>query len=1492
MKLKFTLLRGNGEPVKVAVTVDGTAKVGDVARAIQLADPARGGAAVPEGLSLIVADPLTGRGSAGRSLDPAANLLESGIRSGASVTVVREDGRFARAGAARGPAVKVQVVGGPDEGRVYSVPFGTSVIGRDVTADVRLTDPLVSKRHARLTVGDRIEITDTNSANGIVISGSTVQRAELRTGDEFLLGDSRLTVVQLHRANGNPTTSPVIDFNRSPRVEPRFDSPELIAPEPPKQAPPRKFPLVASVAPLIMGSVMFLVTKSILSIVFVALSPLVVLGNYFDNKLTSRREFRAATQKFSDGLAVLRAEATAVQVRERAVRTACFPSVAQTVEAIQRLGPLLWTRRPEHDRFLCFRLGIGTTPSQLSITTSGRNNTEPQYWTQLQEAVSEFAFIDNVPVSVDFRVSGAVGISGPGEQTDAVARGIAMQMFGLHSPAELAVVALVSPRSRAVWEWLEWLPHNGSAHSPIPGDHLADGPGGSAVLLAKLEDLITKRQRGSTARPTARGRLAEDSEVSEPEEMPVPVVMVIVEDDCLADRGRLIRVAENGPDVGIYVLWRSATTGQLPSVCRTYVEIDGGDGRGNSVGQVRFGRTASAVVSEGLSAEVAEQLALMMAPVVDISVPTEDATDLPRSAGILTLEGGGRSIDPDAIFERWIENGSLVSRWGMPGQGGRKRKPADLRALVGHDGTSEFYLDIRNQGPHALVGGTTGAGKSEFLQAWILGLASAHSPERVTFLFIDYKGGSAFAQCLDLPHTVGQVTDLSPHMVRRALTSLKAELRHREELFNRLGAKDLAQMEQDGHRETPPSLLIVIDEFAALVKEVPEFVDGVVDVAQRGRSLGLHLILATQRPAGVINDNLRANTNLRIALRMADISDSADVLGDPMAGYFDPSIPGRAAAKTGPGRIATFQTAFAGGVTTNKPKPPEINIAELSFGTRGIWEIPKTDVVEEEAGGEKDIERIVKAVVVAARRAGAASPRLPWLDVLLPCYDLADPTLGQVTDSKLLLGMLDDPKKQDQRPTFFEPDVDGNIAVYGAGGSGKSTVLRTLAVAAAYTPEGGPVQVYGLDFSSGGLAPLEPLSYVGSIISGDDSERIARLIKRLREIVDSRNQRYAAHNAVTITSYRSSSGDQNEPRILVLIDGFGTLKQEYDGVPGRTGTYGVLQQLLIDGRAVGVHFALSADRPASIPTSIASSVPRRIVLRQVDEDAYRMLNVPRDILSAESPPGRAVEAATGLELQIAVLGGTPSLATQARRIESLTKRLQERQAPRAAAIERLPEIILLSSLPSTVGGLPLLGVGDESLQPLGFEPSGTFMISGPPQSGRSTALRTMATAIHLWRQDCRLIYFGSRRSPLTELEIWKEMVNRPDDGASLARSILADLGVQPEPGEAPIALVIESLTDFVGSSAEQALAEAIKVAKRNGHFVLAESENTGWGSSWPLISEVRNGRRGIALQTDHLDGENLYRTPFARVQRSELPVGRGTFVQSGRTLRVQMPTPS
>ena len=222
----------------------------------------------------------------------------------------------------------------------------------------------------------------------------------------------------------------------------------------------------------------------------------------------------------------------------------------------------------------------------------------------------------------------------------------------------------------------------------------------------------------------------------------------------------------------------------------------------------------------------------------------------------------------------------------------RWHQSSGLRAQIGRGVDGTVTVDLREDGPHGLVAGTTGSGKSELLQSLICSLALNNPPERITFLLVDYKGGAAFRECADLPHTVGYITDLTPALVARALTSLGAEITAREELLGRYGVKDLIQLEREHPEAAPPSLLICVDEFAALTKEVPEFVDGMVNLAQRGRSLGMHLLLATQRPAGVVTGPIRANTDLRIALRVSSRRRLARRHGLPRGRPHQPSYAG------------------------------------------------------------------------------------------------------------------------------------------------------------------------------------------------------------------------------------------------------------------------------------------------------------------------------------------------------------------------------------------------------------------------------------------------------------------------------------------------------------------------------------------------------------------------------------------------------------------------
>jgi S-DNA-T family DNA segregation ATPase FtsK/SpoIIIE len=1018
------------------------------------------------------------------------------------------------------------------------------------------------------------------------------------------------------------------------------------------------------------------------------------------------------------------------------------------------------------------------------------------------------------------------------------------------------------------WDWLKWLPHVGSDHSPVAAHHLASTPAAAVRLVAAIEEVL------------------EDRGTDRSGQAPIPSVVLVVENGAPVERSRLVELSELGSRAGVYVLWLAPTKSHLPAACKTFIELNPAHPGIARVSWVNQEHCVAEVAVESLEAVRASGLARTLSPVVDAGARVDDDSDLPRAVSLVSLLGLDALSSPDFILDRWRLSNSLPAVGGCT-PGSRRRRENHLRALVGAAAGQGFVLDLRTHGPHALVGGTTGAGKSEFLQAWVMGLAAEHSPARVTFLFVDYKGGAAFGDCVRLPHAVGLVTDLSPHLVARALTSLNAELRYREEILRSAKAKDLLELERRGEGEIPPSLVIVVDEFAALAQEVPEFVDGVVNVAQRGRSLGLHLILATQQPAGVIKGNLRANTNLRVALRMADPDDSVDVVGTPQAAAFDPGIPGRALAKMGPTRLTPFQSGYVGGWTSAQPPKPIVTVEDFGFGQGATWEEQEEALVgAERPQGPNDLHRMVSTIRGAFDSSGMAAPRRPWLDTLANVYDLARSPQSR-TDSELIFGVLDAPERIQQDPVAFLPDHDGNMVVYGTGGSGKSTFLRTLGIVAGLSTRGGPCHVYGLDFGTRGLQMLETLPHVGGIINGDDQERVTRLLGMLRRTVDDRAVRYAAVSAGSIGQYRSMAKMPQEPRILVLLDGIGPFRQTYEAGP-LSRWFDMFQGIAADGRQVGVHMVVSADRQAAVPAALASVIQRRLVLRLAGDVECSMLGVPPDAFAVDSPPGRGF--LDGHEVQVAVLGGTATTPRQADAIAALGSELRRLDRPPPAPVGRLTDRVRLVELPVEVGGLPALGIADDTLAPMGFAPEGSLLVIGPPQSGKTTVVATIALSLRRYRPSSTFAYLGSVQSPLSAASYWFDMACGPDDVAGLAKDLAGRLTSASERASG-LVVVIEGIAEFLNTPADGPLQELLKACRASGSFVIANGETSTMSSSWPLLQPLKAPRHGIALQPDQIDGDSVFRTSFPRASRVEFPPGRGWYIRGGKVRRIQCALP-
>lgn len=1483
MKLKLTLRRTGAPDADLLVTLDVNARIGDLAEHLARADPAAG-PQPPDRVTLRTAE------GAAQALDPDVPVADSGLHSGMTVALTRHLGGAQRP-RAESDAV-LHVATGPNAGARHVLRLGRNTIGRQPGSDILLNDRLVSRHHAHITVARDVEITDLGSDNGVQVGDRDVARTVLRGGDRIRIGDTELVLQFAAAPPGTGTAERAVEgFIRPPRLEPRRTQPRLTAPEPPAAPQNTRPPLIPMLSPLLFGGVMFAVSgRAGASLAFAALSPLMSAGYALESALSGRSRHKRDTARFRAELGTLAERAQGATEAERADRVRAHPPLDACVEAIRQGSDLLWCRRPGERGFGEFRLGTGRQPAGTVIEQGAAGQAPARLLAERDAVLARFAHIDDVPVVAVPAEDGAIGLAGPREQVLGAARALITQAAALHSPAELVVAAFASSHSAPDWDWLKWLPHTHSPHHPLPEPRLAATGPQAAQTVSHLEALRASRQAAGTGAGV------------------IPAVLVLVDADTPADRSRLVELAEHGAPLGIYVLWVAADTSVLPAACRTVVAY-GSRQPGNPGGagapapaEVRFlrsGELVAPLAGDWLDAPSALALARRLAPVADIGARAEDESDLPRSVSLLSVARDPMRPAAAAIVQRWQANRSILT--GPYAPSAPPRKAGTLRAVIGTGAAGPLSLDLRADGPHALVGGTTGAGKSELLQTWILALAGAHSPQRLTFLLVDYKGGSAFSEAARLPHTVGMVTDLDQHLVRRALTSLRAELHYRERLFARHNhAKDLVELEKQGSLEAPPSLVIVVDEFAALVKELPDFVDGMINVAQRGRSLGVHLILATQRPAGVITQNLRANTNLRVALRMADEADSHDVLGSREAAFFDPAMPGRAVSKTGPGRLVPFQTAYVGGWTTDEPPAPSVRVQELGFGAGAEWEY---DAPEGPADrGPTDLVRLVDAIGAAHREALLPDPRLPWLPGLKPCYDLAAllrgerqtlaaPTGGGPEGEHapddggrvLVFGIQDDPEHQDQPIVAFRPDVDGNLAVYGTGGSGKSTLLRTLAVSAGFGVYEDPCRVYGLDFGAGGLSMLEELPYVGSIVPGDDEERVIRLLTELADLVAARKPGYAKANAGRIADYRLLAERGDEPRVLLLVDGFPAFRQAYEVAGDRGKAYTMLVAVATEGRAVGVHVLLSADRPNSVPSGLAATIQARVTLRMADNGDYAGMGVAAGTLNDASPAGRGV--LRGAEIQVAVLGDSPGVGAQADAVRWLAHDMRADAVPAAPPVRSLPALVPMADLPAGLGSAPVLGTGYRDLLPAAFQPHGTFLVCGPPGSGRSSSLRALAVALLRWNPRSRLFLLGTAGGRPGGPDLWTASASGPSESMEVLSAAAKALA---EPQGAPVALFVENLAAHAAGPMREDLLAVAQACQSGRALMVAEGETRSLLEHSALVARFRSGSQGLLLAPDASDGAVFPGVQTGRLNRDDFPPGRGLLLRSGKSGIVQV----
>lgn len=1434
----------------------------------------------------------------GRRVDPQATVGELGVHEGAWISVIPmgyepiitrpEPHRAA-------DAVQLRFISGVGAGNVFDISDGTVSISAlldpdqsTMLADFMLTvDPdgqVMLFPHIQATQDRQkgkfgFQRKNLRRSSDIFIEGQEVlEPVTVEFGQEIVLPDCIVSITK-----ETPKSVPLDTvtepgrwlFARPPKIRAVIEEKNFRLPgEPAKpEKPPLPWPM--AVLPLVFAIVMVTIMDNPMFLMFGLMTPLMLLSMYWTNNRGRNKNYKQKMVKWRESVERTWDEAKEAVVREVDQSRIEYPDPTRVLEMTTRHTSMLWNRRPSDETWLRVRIGTGTVDSKISVDDPEKLEFERTHTWQL----------DQFPVTIPVAESGVVGFTGEQDTIFPVAQYVLAQISALHSTRDLQLY-LLSPRQTGKgehapasaqrhinWHFAQWLPHMAPRAGQDTLRTIAVTAEQLALRISELTQIMEARQ-AELERHSAQFWHGHT------------IVVVLEHAHVIRQMPGVIRLLSEGPKVGILFLCLDADERLLPEECETIVTA----ARGMLAMESNVTDDVNEIMPDLVTGPWLEAVSMAMAPLED-DTPDEAGMSIPDQSRLLDLLD--LTPAPSEIAQRWLA------------------QPRSTTCLIGESVDGAFSLDIVKDGPHGLIGGTTGSGKSELLQSLVASLAVENAPSSLNFVLVDYKGGAAFEDCVHLPHTVGMVTDLDNHLVARALTSLGAELHYRETLLAQAGAKDLEDYLE--YRQTNPSLveiprlLIVIDEFASLARELPDFVTGLVNIAQRGRSLGIHLILATQRPGGVVSPEIRANTNLRIALRMTDAQESEDVIDAADAANIAKSTPGRAVVRLGSNSLVPFQSARVGGryvTAESEAAMQDVSpfLRTVSFDALGA---PKPRRSKQAAAkgdvAVTDLTVLVESITEVAKQHQYPEQRRPWLPALPTQIRLSELAPTSTEGITIPFGIADYPHQQLQQTLEFVAAQMGNLFIVGTSRTGRSTALRTFAYSAAthYSPE--HVHVHCIDAGNGGLAPLMALPHVGTVANRTETEKVVRLVTRLEATVKARTAALAAEGYSTIEEYNRAHTTPL-PHIFVLLDswdGFTVAFETYD-----SGTVlDRIQNLMREGVSAGIHFLVTGDRTL-LSGRLSLLSDNKLVLRMVDPTDYSFIGIPSREVPEDIPDGRGWWAADTTEVQLATIGGEMTGQQEADLIRQTGQQLKTRwaQLPTGArpfTVEELPPSVSVDHIRTKISdgqleqpvdsGQLLLGLGGEDNAGMYFDPNDLpfLPIYGPMKSGKTTTLMTLINeglragyriviaapknnALAEFANDARIAQFWNDPSQLTEEAILHYLSDAQDQAHTLF--VFDDCHLLKE---IPAGGLLERLLTNMGD------AKATFITA--GDVTDFPSGFGNWGS------RVKTLRQGILLRPEDIIHQDLIGIRLRRADvKSEVPTGRGYLHIAGIKAQVQI----
>ncbi|URZ18068.1 type VII secretion protein EssC [Clostridium felsineum] len=1081
-------------------------------------------------------------------------------------------------------------------------------IGRGKFNDIVFNDIKVSEKHAEIFEDDgKYVLVDLNSTNKTYLNGEMITRAILARGDEInicgyiIQFNDESIVVQgalkntKQKAGQEKVVTEYPFVQRAPRIYPEVKREDLKIENPPTL--PNK-PSIYGLMTVLPSLIFFVVTiitsmksnNGSSTIIFAAgtgASALVYGGSYIGQKIVYNKKVKKRNSKYTIYTNEIEKKLLKAEKNLREVLFDENPDLSEAIEIVKNLNMKLWSRSYGDEDFLILRVGLGNEEFPLKIIKEKRNFfDEDTLLDRLDKITEKYNIVDNVPICIPIKSNGITAVIGNRDKVVETVKNMLLQISINHTPDEVKLVVISDEKENKHWDWAKWLPHVWDDDKNMR--FMAKNKEQAHKLLSNLYDVLSERKNK-----------LEDKNNYDSYRFSPHFVFVLASRELIQNEAILKYLLNVDADMEISTIFLSDKLGNLPRNCNNIVQLNEGEG---IIYNIQNSSEKSYVTPDKMDNKMLMEYSRTMAP---LRLEKDSYSNkLPRSISLF------EELDITNVEE--IDFNSIWSQ-------AEAHKTLSVPVGIRENG-EKFYLDLHQKyhGPHGLVAGTTGAGKSELLETVIAALSFSYSPEYVNFLLIDYKGGSMANVFKNLPHAVGTVTNLEGNGSKRAIIAIDSEIKRREKILTDNTYSNIDEYQKNykfgKHKMSLPHLIIIVDEFAQLKKNDPDFISQLVNVAVVGRSLGVHLILATQKPSGIVDPQIETNTNLKICLRVQDNEDSRTVIGKPDASSI--ANPGRAYIKVGNDLVyELIQTAFAGEKYRKTAAKKDKKI--LMVDTDG----ERFDIVEREKEGHSEdvtqLSKLIDSIKVYCDLNMNYERKLPWLPPLKSHIYIDKLSYIPQDKFKARIGVYDDPYHQSQE--IFEIDIqkENHIALYGMAGTGKTTFLQTFILSLASKNSPRDINFYIADCDKGTLNMFKSLVHTGEVVLSDDTDKVKKLLKFIMKEIDKRKNALTSMRAISVNDYNYKTG-KVLPQIIFIIDDIVTLLTVNDDFKED------IVKIVREGGALGVHMVYTANSSNSVHMKIKENVAFNIAYNLNDTSEYREIFGKNNGIVPDKISGRGV----------------------------------------------------------------------------------------------------------------------------------------------------------------------------------------------------------------------------------------------------------------------------